>query len=102
MSVLVLFVSLKPADYGNFIRSAVIPPEGQTGEFLRLCDVLNGKMPGEDGETRAEIRELAAAGNALEALCDAYGGTWSENDGCTVVVPTGMAVTRVVTVSYMF
>ena len=100
MSVLVLFVSTTQGEGGAGIRSAVVPPVGQTKVFLRLCELLDGKMPGEDGDTAAESEGLSAAGEAMEALCGPYECTPKESN--RVALPAGAAVTRVVTVNYSF
>lgn len=100
MSLLVLFVQTTQGEAGAGIRSFVIPAECQTDEFLTLCSLLDGKMPGEDGDTLAECEELSAAGEILEGLCESYECTVRDRD--RVALPTGTAVTRVVTVIYSF
>lgn len=100
MSLLILFVKTIEGEAGANIRSFVIPAECQTDEFLTLCGLLDGKMPGEDGDTLEEFKKLSIAGEALETLCEPYECTTKDHD--RVALPAGVAVTRVVTVNYSF
>lgn len=96
--VLVVFVLLTPFDLGEFINSAFVPRAAQTPEFLRLCELLDGEMPGESGESRKETREIAAGAEALDAMCEPH--MLSKGMGSRVCLPDNASVTRVVTVSY--
>ena len=95
MSVLVMHVSVNTSDFGDFLWWAVVPAENQTPEFLRLCDLLDGKMPGEDGDTVAETKDICEASEDLDKMCGGFGG-----DGSTVRLPPGTVVARVVTIGH--
>lgn len=107
MSILVLFMSTTEGEArpkmrrcAKLRRCAVVPPEGQTAEFLTLCGRLDGKLLGQD------YKETDADGEAMEALCKPYGG--GDSDYVTVfsdrvrALPAGAEVTRAVTVNYAF
>jgi hypothetical protein len=102
--VLVLFVLLSPSDMAEFLSSAAVPPEAQTPEFLRLCERLDGAMPGESGGSRSERREIHLASEALEALCRPFmpSDDVFHKMSSRVCLPAGAAVTRVVTVSFNY
>ena len=91
MAILVQQMCFRPFDYSSFLYPALVPPEAQTPEFLRDCDLVDGAMLGECGD------EVDAAFLRMEKSMD----KWMLIKGPVGKIDLPCPVVRIVTMTHM-